>query len=180
MVDETYMVVASHLDEAAVKKIVQGEFVDFGRLLPRDRVLLEQDERVEMVNRGGKPYFVPVKEGTASTISSFSKWEQAFRVFSDIYTRYHPQRSFELIQYNHTIHTASMSYIWDNVYLYDIDFRLHMGRHPKRSWGIILHQAWAMRLKEKLSSGGSSGGGGSHGYNSHNSHGGKATVKEPC
>ena len=59
----------------------------------------------------------------------------------------------ELIQYNHIIYTASLTYVWGNVYGCDKDFGLHMGRHPKRSWGIILQQAWAMRLKDRLGKG---------------------------
>ena len=36
MVDEGYQVVASHLDESTQGKIMRGEYVDFGRLIPRD------------------------------------------------------------------------------------------------------------------------------------------------
>ena len=96
----------------------------------------------------GKTYWVPV--GDTVSVNNFTKWEQAFRVFLDIYNRHHPHRSTELIQYNHMIHTASLTYIWDNVCAYDKDFRLHMARYPDRSWGIILQQAWAMRLKDKI------------------------------
>ena len=81
-------------------------------------------------------------------INSYSKWEQAFRVYSNIYMKFHPERGSELIQYSHIIHTAVLTYSWDNVYLYDKEFRLHMARFPERSWAIILHQAWTMRLKD--------------------------------
>ena len=47
---------------------------------------------------------------------------------------------------------AAQSYISDNVYLYDKDFRIHMAKHPTRSWSIILQQAWAVRLREKIKS----------------------------
>ena len=104
---------------------------------------------MEMINRDGRTYFVPVGNSDLQTISSFSKWEQAFRVFSNIYTRRHPQRSGELIQKNHIIHTASLTFTWENVYLYDRDFRLHISRYPQRSWTIILQQAWTMHLKER-------------------------------
>ena len=80
-------------------------------------------------------------------------------MFHNIYTRAHLHRSSELIQYNHIIHTISMAYLWENVYLYDKEFRLHMGRNPGRSWSVILHQAWAMRLKDKLQKPGSGSGG---------------------
>ena len=99
-------------------------------------VLAEEDQRLEMVIRGGHTFYVPVKESTA--ISSFGKWEQAFRVFSNIYTKANPHRASELIEYNHIIHTISLCYIWDNVYLYDKDFRMHIARNPDRNWSIIL------------------------------------------
>ena len=61
-----------------------------------------------------------------------------------------PYRASKLVQYCHLIHTADQSYTWENVYMYDKDFRLHLARHPKRSWAIILQQAWSVRLKDKL------------------------------
>ena len=39
--------------------------------------------------------------------------------------------------------------MWENVYLYDCQFRIHMARNPARSWAIILQQAWAMYLKDR-------------------------------
>ena len=55
-----------------------------------------------------------------------------------------------MIEYNHVIHTISSTYVWDNVYQYDKEFRMHMARNPERSWAIILQQAWSLRLKDKL------------------------------
>ena len=128
-----------------------------------------------MVIRDGRTYYVPVTETTS--ISSFAKWEQAFCVFSNIYTKANPHRSSELIEYNHVIHTVSLTYIWENVYLYDKDFRMHIARNPERSWSIILQQAWALRLKDRLHS--TNGGQGHSGGN----HGGKGTrgkIDEIC
>ena len=72
MVDEMYLS-ASHVDESIVRKIVSGEFVDFGHLITRDQVLLEQQEdRIEIVNKNGQPYLVPVKDNTS--INSFGRW----------------------------------------------------------------------------------------------------------
>ena len=41
LVDEGYIVVGAHLDEAMVAKIRNGEYVDFGKLIPKDRVIEE-------------------------------------------------------------------------------------------------------------------------------------------
>ena len=100
--------------------------------------------------KAGSTSFVPANENSGQSIASVTKWDQAFRVYSDIYCKAHPARSTELIQYSHVIHTASATYVWENVYLYDKDFRMHLNDNPGRSWAIILQQAWAMRLKDKI------------------------------
>ena len=150
MVDENYHLVGSHVDSVTQDKIVKGEYVDFAKLVPKDRILTAEDHRFEMIVKEGRTYWVPANEREGTNITSYSRWEQAFRLFSEIYMKAHPYRSEELVQYNHLIHLASQNYIWDNVYLYDKDFRIHMSKHPTRSWSIILQQAWAVRLRDKL------------------------------
>ena len=46
------------------------------------------------------------------------------------------------------IHMAANSAPWENVAAYDRDLRRHMARHPLRSWGIILQQAWTVHIKD--------------------------------
>ena len=150
LVDEEYLVLAGHIDANTRLKIETGEYVDLSKLLPRDKVIVEEDQRMQMIVKNGMTYWVPHHDGPS--INSFSRWEQAFRVFSDIYVRAHPNRVAELIQYSHIINSISAQYHWDNVYNYDKDFRLHMARYPDRSWSLILHQAWAMRLRERVNS----------------------------
>ena len=105
---------------------------------------------MEIVNKNGRTYFVPAKDvSDNSGITNFSCWEQALCVYSNIYCKKHLERSTELIQYNHSIHTAALTYTWENVYLYDRDFRHHLSRYPNHSWAIILQQSWTMRLKDK-------------------------------
>ena len=172
MVDEGYFVVGAHLDETTVSKIGKGEYIDFGKLLPRDRVVAKEDCCMEMIIRNGKTFWVPV--GNSVQINSFAKWEQAFRVFSNIYCKANPNRAAELIEYNNVIHTIAMAYTWDNVYTYAKEFRLHMSRYPNRSWAMILQQAWSLRLRDRITSGNNWGNG--------NSGGGQAPTKvnEPC
>ena len=149
--DEDYLMVGNHIEDSLRKKIVEGEYVDFARLLPKDRVLIEDDHRMEMVNKGGLSYWVPLSDRDSATVNSFYRWEQAFRVFSNIYMEAYPSKLGELIQYNHVIHTASQTYAWDNVYHYDREFRLHMSKHHlTRSRAVILQQAWSMYLKDKV------------------------------
>ena len=119
-VDDQYLVIGANVDPALRQKIFRHEYIDFARLLPKDRVVKEDDHRMELVNKGGYTYFVPVSDRECtSSISSFSGWEQAFRVFSNVYTKFFPDRATQLIQYNHIIYLASQNFVWENVYWYD-------------------------------------------------------------
>ena len=174
MIDKDYMVVGSHVDEATYQRIKQGEFIDFGKLIPKDRIISEEENRLELVIKGGQSYYVPISETTE--INSFSKWEQAFRVYSNIYTKFYPHHLSELIEYNHVIHTISQMYPWDSVYMYDKDFHIHMAKHPERNWSIILQQAWSLRLREnKVNSSSTPYKQGNNGNSGKNS-----SVDEPC
>ena len=170
-IDEQFVTVGAHLDENIISKINSGEYVDFSKLLPRDRVLMEDDGRLELVIKNGRTFWAPVNSGVV--INNFSKWEQAFRVFSNIYCKNNPSRSAELIEYNHVIHVISAQFIWENVYMYDKDFRLHMARNPALSWAIILQQSWSLRLRDRLSSHGSA-----QFFNSNSNN--RVKVNEPC
>ena len=151
LVDEEYSVVGGHLDESLINKIKRGEYVDFGKLLPKDRIAVEEDNRLQPIFKEGQIYWQTPSE--PGTISNFNRWEKAFRVFAKIYTKYHPQRASELIQYSHDIHAASLTFTWDNVYPYDKEFRLHLSKHTMRSWGVILQHAWNLKMKDRLSLG---------------------------
>ena len=76
--------------------------MDFSGLLPREKLAPGRDEgqMMELVNRDGHTFFAPVGDRDLTGITSFSKWEQAYRIFSNIYTRAYPERASELIQYN--------------------------------------------------------------------------------
>ena len=166
LVDEQYSMVAAHVDQTTRNRIVEGKYVDFVRLLPRDRLADENgDDTRQMYMRNGQPVWMTAEERSMEkaiekeglTISNFGKWEQAFRVFTNIYTEAFPSRAKQLTQYSHVIHSAAMTFVWSNVYAYDKDFRIHLSEFPDRSWGVILQQAWNMRLREKLVFSSSSG-----------------------
>ena len=167
-IDEDYLLVASHVDETIRGKILNHEFVDFTKLLRRERQMDDDtaQQKMTIVNKGGLSYWVPLAE--KQVINGYYKWDQAFRVFLDIYTGYYPERTSELIQYSHIIQQAAMSYSWENVYQYDREFRRHIERHQTRSWGVILQQAWTMFLKDRVvftPSKASTGSGGERGEN---------------
>ena len=137
--DEDYLLVGNYVEDSLRNKIGKCEYVDFAKLMPNDKIGMKEDHRMEMVNRGGFSYWIPVADCEVTSITSYIKWEQAFRVFSNIYTAFHPTRAGELIQYNHIIHTASQTFSRENVYRYDREFRIHMSKHRlNESWGVIL------------------------------------------
>ena len=146
-IDDDYLVIGSHIDEMIQLKIVKGEYIDFSKLIPCDKIV-NDDTRLELVMKNGHTFWSPVADSI--TINSFAHWEQAFRIYSNVYMRYHLTRSSELIQYNHIIHTIALTYVWDNVYAYDKEFRMHMSNHPERNWVIILQQAWSMKLCDRI------------------------------
>ena len=113
LIDEGYIVVGAHLDDQMISKIKAGEYVDFGKLIPRDKII-DDDGRMELCIRNGKTFWMPAINTIA--INSFARWEQAFRVYSNIYCKSNPYRVAELIEYNHVIYTISLAYTWDNVY----------------------------------------------------------------
>ena len=172
VIDEGYVVVGAHLDETMVGKIKRGEYVDFGKLLPRDRII--DEGRMEMFVRNGKTFWMPASSSV--NINNFAKWEQAFRVFSNIFCKENPHRAAELIEYNHVIHTIAMAYTWENVYTYDKEFRMHMAGNPHCSWAIILQQAWSLRLRDRIYQGTSS----NFSSSSWNSSNHKTKVNERC
>ena len=119
--------------------------------MPKDHIGVEDDHHMELVNGGGISYWLPVSDREGTNISNYSKWEQAFRVFANIYNDFFPNKLGELIQYNHIIQTALQSFTSDNMYRYDREFRLDISKHhPFRSWGVILQQAWTMFMKDRV------------------------------
>ena len=148
--DQEYMVVGAHLDNSLEEKVIKFEYINFAKLIPKDRITKTEDHCMELIIRGGSMYFAPVSDRENTVISNFSKWEQAFRIYSNILTRAYPAKASELIQYNHTIYTASLTFSWDNIYNYDKEFCMHISKFPQCSWSIILQQAWSMCLKDKV------------------------------
>ena len=175
--DQEYMVIGGHLDSNLQERLINFEYVDFSRLIPCDRVNKLEDNRFELVMRGGSTFFAPVADRDCTNISNFSRWEQAFRIYSNVLTKVYPAKASELIQYNHTIYTAALTFTWENVYHYDKEFRMHISKFPQRSWSVILQQAWSMCLKDRVKNGEEGKGGG----NTTGPGGpGRSKVNEPC
>ena len=72
LVDEGYIVVSAHLDKQMMTKIKAGEYVDFGKLIPKDRVI-DDDGRMELCVRNGWTFWMSVTNSVS--INNFAKWE---------------------------------------------------------------------------------------------------------
>ena len=83
MMDDDYLILAMHADEGLERCVNNGEYIDFARLLPRDRGQMQQDNRIKLVQVSGHLSCVLVSDNVTGSISSFVRWEQAFRVFSN-------------------------------------------------------------------------------------------------
>ena len=142
LIDQDYQMIDAHIDEQIKKKIQNMEYVDLGKLLQKNRTLREEDHRMEIVSRNRLTFLSPIADRDQVQINSYMKWEQSFRIYSNILTSKYPSMATELLQYNHTIHSASSAYIWENVYAYNKELRHHIARHPQRSWAIILQQPY--------------------------------------
>ena len=187
LVDEEHSAVGGHLDDNIIAKIRQGEYVDFVKLLPRDRIAIEEDNRIQPIFKDGQVIWQT--PGESGTVNSYPKWEIAFRGFTKIYTKYHPHCASDLIEYSHDIHAASLTYAWDNVYLYDKEFHLQLSKHLMRSWAVILQHAWNLKMKDRINHNSYPGNGADRSHNGNHqnfdsrfdkNNAGRSKVLKPC
>ena len=122
--------------------------MELEKLLPKDKLGHKDEHRLEWVQRDGGTFLVPAQRD--GKIGSFRHWEQAFRAYATIYCGANPQRSKEIWQYITVINTAASSYVWENVYNYDITFRHLMAFNPQRSWAVTYNQMWNLSMKDPL------------------------------
>ena len=72
IMDEEYLVVGGHVDQALQEKIAWLEYIDFAQLLPPDKISKVDDHRMELVVKGGSTFFLPVADRETTTISNFN------------------------------------------------------------------------------------------------------------
>ena len=152
-----------HIDKSMCEKIEKGEYVDLEKLLPKERGgipnpgSLDGASRLEWVHKDRQTFLAPVND-KLNKITSFRRWEQAFHMYATIYCGANPTRAREIWQYISVINTAATSYVWDNVYNYDVIFRHLMAFNPQRSWAITYNQMWNLSMREPLQQRGTHGG----------------------
>ena len=74
--DQDYLVVGAHIEEGTRLKIERGKYIDFGNCF-------QGTKSSPMTTADWNWYWMPVSE--VVTINSFSRWEQAFCIYSNIY-----------------------------------------------------------------------------------------------
>ena len=162
MVDDEFFHITCHVDSSLREKIEEGKFVELEKLLIKDRPFTKAgsaaDNRMGLFTKDGVAYFAPAGECDAK-INNVCQWEQAFRVYTAIYSKANPNRVNEVWQYVHVINHAASGYQWSNVAEYDFTFRHLMGEYPDWSWDKTYLQGWNMIMRDVLPKEG-------HGHNS--------------
>ena len=121
--DDEFFHITSQIEPNLKSKIERGEFIKLERLLPKDRSFSNrsgQDELnkqlFQLITQGTSSYLEPPSTKTGK-INSLRKWDQAFRVFAEIYTNANPERSSEIWQYIYVIHCRSCKSMGQRVLL---------------------------------------------------------------
>ena len=147
--DDDFFHLTCHIEPNLIHKIEKGEFIELKKLLPKDKLGKGNDDnRLKWVQGDDGTFLVPVKRD--GRINSFRRWEQAFRAYATIYCGANPHRAKEIWQYITVINVAASSYIWDNVYNYDITFRHLMAFNPNRSWAVTYNQMWNLSMRDPI------------------------------
>ena len=168
MSDDDFFHLTCHVDAALIAKIEKGEFVDLDKLLPKDKRKRSEGSLLGWVHSEGGTFLAPVND-RLNRINGFRKWEQAFRVYATIYCGANPSRAREIWQYVSVISTAASSFVWENVYEYDVTFRHLMAFNPSRSWVVTYNQIWNLCMRESLPTRTAFGSRMGRGYNNNNS-----------
>ena len=143
--------VTNHVESNTEVKIAKGAFVEMTKIAPpKTHKLDNNDKKLELVSKEGKTFWLPIADKEPTKINNFRQWEQSFKVYAAIYTRYNPHRGAEIYQYVHSISLAASSYVWDNVAYYDYHFRKLMGDNPQRSWAKVNTQLWSLSMREPI------------------------------
>ena len=80
--DNDFFHITCHIDPNLQAKIERGKFIKLDKLLPKGNgtAVLNDDNRVELVNRDSATFFTPVHN--RDMINSVRKWQQAFHVYA--------------------------------------------------------------------------------------------------
>ena len=140
---------ALHVPRKLRKKIEKGRYVDLAKLLRKTKTVANKNEKgVELISKDGRSFLIPASNKDAPAINSFRKWKQTFGVCAGIFVQIHPHRAHEMFQHISNIREQAQTFIWDNVYDYDIIFHELMGKKPIKELGVLYQQGYMARLKD--------------------------------
>ena len=155
--DDDFYHMTCHIDKHMITKIENGDYVDLEKLLPKMRGKIHRHgdgasgNILQWIQKDGGTYLAPAPDKD-NTINSIRRWEQAFRLYATIYCGVNPKRSKEVWQYIDDINNAATTFIWENVYNYDVTFRHLMEFNPSRSWAVTYTKMWNLCMKERIPS----------------------------
>lgn len=155
MIDQKHSVLGAHVDDCVREAIQRGDYINLSRLLPKDAVIPDDDlDRYHVVGKDGISYYVKksdeVNKDLGLPITSLARWDEAFRTYSAIYLEKQPWKATQLAEYVNYIHRQAATFIWSNVYNYDILFRRIMITDPERDWDIIHYQYSMQQFTDRI------------------------------
>ena len=108
-INDVYCQIGSHVKDSMCRKIECGQYINLAKLLTK-RKSQDDDEKLEVVNKNGRMYFLPASETDSIKINNFEKWEEAFRIYASIYTKANPHRTIEIFQHIDNIKGATADF----------------------------------------------------------------------
>ena len=147
-IDYVHCQIGSHIKRSLRRKIERGKYVNLAKLLKKPR-FDDDDDNCQLVNHDGRAIFIPANEHQRRTILNVEKWEEAFRIYTAIYSKANQERAIEILQHIENIKGAAAKNTWASVYEYDKIFRDVMGTFPGRNWGIITMNVWLKTMEAK-------------------------------
>lgn len=152
--DDKEFQIGYYLDDIVITKIKAGRYVDFSKLLPKDKVTSPNDDEqngLQLMPSNGFSYVVH-KEKEHQEVNSYSRWRTAFDVYAGLYLKANPLKAAEIHQYASEIESAAQTYIWENVYGYDKMFRHRIDRKTNKSWARTYQKAWNKFMRDRKGS----------------------------
>ena len=107
---------------AVQQRILRGEFIDFNSLLPQ--VMFSPANTTPLTN-ANRFTMQPTR------INSFSSWLDAWNTYISTIVAHNPSQAFELLGYQHLIHSASKHFSTPAWLNYDVQFRTLAASNPQ-------------------------------------------------
>ena len=128
------------IKDTQLKKIEEGQFVDFIDLLPENQIASIEGSQdngpgIDVEKPSG---YLKQKDNKARKVrvNTFQRWSTAWCIFSQAHLHYHPRDYYELFTYHATFVEFISEYKFEACFNYDRDFRLSIANQrnvdPKR------------------------------------------------